>query len=77
MVGGKVHCVRIKPHPTEGLVEVEAYDTDTDGVTGQAMTADQVWCWLWAHRPCQVEVRGRTYRLEQPGTGAERVASWL
>ena len=72
-----MYYVSIKLHPAGGLVEMEAYDTDTDGVTGQPMRADQVWRWLWAHRPCQVQMRGRTYWLEQPGVRAECAASWL
>jgi hypothetical protein len=75
--GGKVHDVSIKPHPADGMIQVEAYDTDTDGITGQAMRADQVWRWLWTHRPCRVQVRGRTYWLEQPEMGVERTGSWL
>ncbi|MFN2132090.1 MAG: hypothetical protein ACK2VD_16295 [Anaerolineae bacterium] len=73
----RVHYVTIKPHPAEGLVEMEAYNTDTDGVSGQTVRVDEVWRWLWERRPCQVQVRGRTYWLEQPKAHLECLVSWL
>lgn len=75
--GQKVHYVMIKPHAVESMVELESYNTDTDGVSGQAVKVDDVWRWLWERRPCQVQLRGRTYWLRQPEAHVEAVVSWM
>jgi hypothetical protein len=56
---------------------METYNTDTDGVSGQTVRTDDVWHWLWQRRPCQVQVRGRTYWLGQPQARREPMPSWL
>lgn len=72
-----MHYVTIKPCPAAGLVEMEAYNTDTDGVSGQIVRTEDVWRWLWERRPCQVQLRGRSYWLKQPEVRLEHVVSWL
>jgi hypothetical protein len=56
--------VKIKGHDADGLVAVETYDTDTNGVGGFAVKVPDLWRWLWECRPCQVRVRGRVYWLQ-------------
>jgi hypothetical protein len=67
-----MNCIQIKSHDTEGVVSIELYDTDTDGVSGFALETSNLWHWLSQCRPCQVRVRGREYLLQRP-TGA---AGW-
>jgi hypothetical protein len=67
--------VTIKQHHADGLVEMEAYDTDTNAVSGLTMRACDLWRWLWERRPCQVHVRGRSYSLEHPAARMERWVS--
>jgi hypothetical protein len=69
--------VTIKRHHADGLVEMEAYDTDTNAVSGLTMRACDLWNWLWERRPCQVNVRGRSYSLEHPASRMERWVSMV
>lgn len=68
-----MNCIEIKRHHTEGLVAVELYDTDTDGVSGFAMETSNLWHWLSQCRPCQVRLRGREYLLQS----STRTAGWF
>jgi hypothetical protein len=72
-----MNYVTIKQHDTDGLVEMEAYDTDTNAVSGLTMRACDLWNWLWERRPCQVHVRGRSYSLEHPAARMERWVSMV
>jgi hypothetical protein len=69
--------VTIKRHHADGLIEMEAYDTDTNAVSGLTMRACDLWNWLWERRPCQVNVRGRSYSLEHPASRMERWVSMV
>jgi len=70
-----MNYVTIKQNHADGLVDMEAYDTDTNAVSGLTMRACDLWRWLWERRPCRVHVRGRSYSLEHPATRLERVMS--
>jgi hypothetical protein len=72
-----MHYVTIRQHLAAGLVTVEAYNTDTDGVSGATISTQDVWRWLWDRRPCQVLLRGRTYWLEHPEACTERLVPWF
>lgn len=72
-----MNYVTIKQHDAEGLVEMEAYDTDTDAVSGLTMRACDLWSWLWERRPCRVRVRGRSYSLENPTPSLERWVQYI
>jgi hypothetical protein len=61
-----MNYIEIKGHRTDGVIEVEMYNTDTDGVSGLAIEASELWHWLSQCRPCQVHVRGRDYWLRRP-----------
>ena len=60
-----MNYIEIKSHRTDGVVKVEMYDTDTDGVSGLAIEASDLWRWLSQCRPCQVRLRGRDYLLPE------------
>jgi hypothetical protein len=61
-----MNYIEIKSHHTDGVVKVEIYDTDTDGVGGLAIETSDLWRWLFQCRPCQVHLRGRDYLLPRP-----------
>ena len=61
-----MNYIEIKNHSTDGVVKVEMYDTDTDGVGGLAIEVSNLWRWLSRCRPCQVHLRGRDYLLQRP-----------
>ena len=61
-----MNCIEIKSHHVEGVVAVELYNTDTDGVSGLCVEASNLWQWLGQCRPCQVRLRGREYLLQHP-----------
>jgi hypothetical protein len=67
-----MNYVTIKNHHTDGLVAVETYDTDADGVGGLTVRASDLWRWLWQRRPCQVHVRGHNYSLQCPAAQTGR-----
>lgn len=78
-----MECITIKSCRTEGLVAVEIYDTDTDGVGGLIVKTSELRRWLRQRGPCQVHVRGRVYsrqpvaRTAQPVPNAYRgMESW-
>jgi hypothetical protein len=70
-----MNYVTIKQHRADGLVDMETYDTDTNAVSGLTMRACDLWRWLWACRPCQVSLRGRSYSLEHPAARLEPLVS--
>jgi hypothetical protein len=51
-----MNCITIKSHHTDGIVTVEMYDTDTDGVGGLEVRASELWRWLEQCQPCQVHL---------------------
>jgi hypothetical protein len=67
-----MYCIEIKSHHASGVVAVELYDTDTDGVSGLAVKASKLWRLLSQYRPCQVHLRGHDYLLQRP----TRASGW-
>ena len=67
--------IEIKSYHKDGVVKVELYDTDTDGVGGLTIEASELWRWLSQCRPCQVHLRGRDYLLQRPTRAAGRSPS--
>ena len=63
-----MNYIEIRGHRIDGVVKVEMYNTDTDGVGGLAIKASDLWHWLSQCRPCQVHLRGRDYYLLQRPT---------
>ena len=61
----EMNYIEIKGHRIDGVVKVEMYNTDTDGVGGLAIKASDLWHWLSQCRPCQVHLRGRDYLLQR------------
>ena len=61
-----MNYIEIKSHRTDGVVKVEMYNTDTDGVGGLTIEASELWRWLSQCRPCQVRLHGRDYLLQRP-----------
>jgi hypothetical protein len=61
-----MNYITIKDHCTDGLVAVETFDADTEGVGGFAVSVSDLWRWLWRCRPCTVHLRGRIYSLQTP-----------
>jgi hypothetical protein len=70
-----MNCVTIKGHPTDGLVAVETYHTDTNAVGGFVVSALDLWHWLWERRPCRVHLRGRDYWLPLTARAVQPVPS--